>query len=88
MSNADHKESGIFLKVTEDFIKYLDKSLESPVIEELRGQGYKVERSVLGRFGFLLVCLHPELLAKHPELLLSASTAKSATCLIKQNESP
>lgn len=85
--SSDSKEVGIFLKVTEDFIKSLDKILETPVIQKLRNKGYKIDRSVIGRFGYLLVNQDPELLAKYPELLLAAATANSATTQITQEQS-
>ena len=84
MSRNEIKEAGIFLKVTEDFTKYLDKTLERVVVQELKSKGYKIDRSVIGRFGFLLVNQDTELLAKYPDLLLAAATAQSATTLIKQ----
>lgn len=84
MSKDQDKEAGIFLKVTEDFTKYLDKTLETIVVKELKSKGYKIDRSVIGRFGFLLVKQDPELLKKYPDLLLGAATAQSATSIIKQ----
>lgn len=87
MSNED-KAAGIFLKVTEDFTKYLDKTLESLVVKELKSKGYKIDRSVIGRFGFLLVNQDTELLLKYPDLLLAAATAESSTSLIKQEPVP
>lgn len=86
MSNDD-KEAGIFLKVTADFTKYLDKTLERLVIKELKSKGYKIDRSVLGRFGLLLVNQDTELLGKYPDLLLAAATAQSAATSIKQEAS-
>jgi len=85
LSNDD-KEAGIFLKVTEDFTKYLDKTLERLVVKELKSKGYKIDRSVLGRFGLLLVNQDTELLAKYPDLLLAAANAQSAAKSIKQGE--
>lgn len=83
MSAAD-KEAGIFLKVTEDFTKYLDRTLEREVVKELKSKGYKIDRSVIGRFGMLLVNQDTELLVKYPDLLLAAANAQSATTSIKQ----
>lgn len=83
---SDCKEVGIFLKVTEDFTTHLDKTLETTVVKELRDKGYKIDRSVIGRFGYLLVMHDPELLAKYPTLLLAASTAKSVTAHITQEK--
>lgn len=86
--SSDSKEAGIFLKVTEDFTKYLDKTLETLVVRELRSKGYRINKSVMGRFGFLLVNQDTELLKKYPELLLAAATAESATTQITQEPTP
>jgi len=41
-----------------------------------------IDKSVLGRFGFLFVSQHMELLTKNPDLLLAASKAESSEDLM------
>lgn len=84
MLSSEDKAAGIFLKVTEDFTKYLDSALEREIVKELKSKGYKIDRSVIGRFGFLLVNQDTELLLKYPDLLLAAATAESSTSVMKQ----
>jgi len=52
------------------------------VASELKGKGYDIDKSVLGRFGYLLVCQNMELLAKNPDLLLAASKPESSEDLM------
>jgi len=84
--NPEYKSAGIFLKVTDEFIKYLDETLQKDVVTNLRAKGYKIDRSVIGRFGLLLVNQDPGLLEKYPDLLLAAATADSSTKAIEPEE--
>lgn len=72
--NSESKNTGIFLRVTEGFNKTVDTILEnSSMVSDLKSKGYNIEKSVLGRFGYLLVCRNLQLLSKNPDLLLAAS---------------
>jgi len=53
------------------------------VTSNLRKKGNVIDRSVLGRFGYLLVCQNMELLSKNPNLLLAASKIESTEDIIK-----
>jgi len=50
----------------------------SAVISELKKQGYSIDKSVLSRFGDLLVCQNLELLAKNPDLLLASQKIEAS----------
>jgi len=77
------KNVGVFIRVTDEFNKSVDLILKkSLVISELKAKGYNIDKSVLGRFAYLLVCEHLELLAKNPNLLLSASKIDSSSELL------
>lgn len=73
------KGIGIFIRVTNGFNKSLDTILDkSKIMSQLKKRGYKVDRSTLGRFGYLLVCKNPQLLTKNPDLLLASSRRSSS----------
>ena len=79
MTKSDNKSSGIFIRVTDDFNKSIDKIItKSSVVSDLIGKGYDVDKSVIGRFGYILVCQNLELLGKNPQLLLAASKSIAA----------
>jgi len=80
---VNNKSSGIFIRVTEDFNKSLDKILKhSVLVAELKAKGYDIDKSVLGRFGYLYLAKHLELLAKNPDILLAASKSDASKDLI------
>ena len=56
------------------------------MVSNLRKRGNVIDRSVLGRFGYLLVCQNLELLSKNPNLLLAASKIESTEDIIKTIE--
>ena len=83
MTKADGKSSGIFIRVTEDYNKTLDKLiLKSPVVAELKTKGYDIDKSVIGRFGFLLTCKNFDILGEHLDLLLAASKTQASEDLL------
>lgn len=83
MAKTDGKSSGIFIRVTDDFNKSIDKIItKSSVVSDLIAKGYDVDKSVIGRFGYLLICQNLELLAKNPELLLAASKSVASEELL------
>jgi len=83
LSKSYSKSSGIFIRVTDDFNKSIDKIItKSSVVSDLIGKGYDVDKSVIGRFGYILVCQNLGLLAKNPELLLAASKSVASEELL------
>lgn len=52
----------------------------------LKNKGHSVGKSVLGRFGYLLVCQNPELLTKYPDLFLASSKIESSGDMILKIE--
>ena len=83
MTKTDNKSSGIFIRVTDDFNKSIDKIItKSSVVSDLIGKGYDVDKSVIGRFGYILVCKNLDLLGKNPELLLAASKSVASEELL------
>lgn len=84
MSKTDVKSSGIFIRVTDDFNKTLDKILsKSFAVAELKAKGYDIDKSVLGRFGYLLACKNFDILGEHLDILLAASKSESSEDLLK-----
>jgi len=74
---------GIFIRVTEDYNKTLDKLiLKSPVVAELKTKGYDIDKSVIGRFGYLLACKNFDILGEHLDLLLAASKTEASEDLL------
>ncbi len=83
MSKADGKSSGIFIRVTEDYNKTLNKLIsKSSVVAELKAKGYDIDKSVIGRFGYLLTCKNFNILGEHLDLLLAASKAEPSEDLL------
>lgn len=54
----------------------------SEIVSDLKSKGYNVEKSVLGRFGYLLVCKNLYLLTENPDLLLAASKSEASEELL------
>ena len=44
----------------------------------MKSKGYSLDKTVLGRFGYLLVCNDLELLSKNPNLLLASLTIEAS----------
>ena len=83
MTKADNKSSGIFIRITDEYNKTLDKLiLKSPVVAELKTKGYDIDKSVIGRFGFLLTCKNFDILGEHLDLLLAASKIAASEDLL------
>lgn len=77
--STSSKKTNLVVTVTEDFLKSIDEILEkSCIASDLKKKGYVIDRSVVGRFGTLLVCQNMELLSKNPDLLLAASKIESS----------
>ena len=73
------KNTSIIIQVTEDFNDSLNRMIaNSGIISELKKQGYSIDKSVLGRFGILLVCQNLELLSKNPDLLLASQKIEAS----------
>jgi len=73
--------------VTRNFNDSLNRIIEkSEEIINLKAKGHSVDKSVLGRFGDLLVCQNLGLLTKHPDLLLAASKIESSEKMILRIE--
>lgn len=83
MTKQDSKSSGIFIRVTDDFNKTIDKLiLKSPVVAELKAKGYDIDKSVIGRFGYLLATKNFDILGENLDLLLAASKTQACEDLI------
>ena len=83
MTKGNGKSSAIFIRVTEDYNKILDKLiLKSPVVAELKTKGYDIDKSVIGRFAFLFVCKNFDILGVHLDLLLAASKIEASEDLL------
>ena len=77
--SASSKNTGLFIRVTGKFNDSLDRiTSKSLVASELRSKGYNIDKSVLSRFGILLVSRNMTLLSKNPDLLLAASKIESS----------
>lgn len=73
------KNTSIIIQVTEKFNDSLNRMIaNSGIISELKKQGYSIDKSVLGRFGNLLVCQNLQLLAKNPDLLLASQKIEAS----------
>lgn len=83
MSKGNKESSGIFIRVTEDYNKTIAKLiLKSPAVAELKAKGYDIDKSVIGRFGFLLVCKNFDILGENLDLLLAASKTQASEDLL------
>ena len=85
MSKGNKESSGIFIRVTEDYNKTLTKLiLKSPAVAELKTKGYDIDKSVIGRFGFLFVCKNFDILGENLDLLLAASKTQASDELLAE----
>ena len=87
MLTSENKNKGIFFHVTEKFISSLERIIKNTSsVTSLEKEGYKIDKSVLARFGYLLVCQNMELLSKNPDLLLAAAKRQSSEMMILKIE--
>lgn len=78
--------AGIFIRVKDNFNKTIDNLiLESPIVAELKAKGYDIDKSVIGRFGFLFVCKNFDILGENLDLLLAASKIESSDKIMLHN---